>query len=142
MTAEENKRLLALSCIIADLKAENVELAQRVHQLMDDYNENVHQLRGLEKRKDEDQSKQTLGEMNEMRDLCDKLESENEQLKSYVTAIDSLIEEKGFYMPKGKSCVYVQGHPAAGSQSCLECTSCLRILDGRGVVCQWMIEDI
>lgn len=38
MTTEENKRMLALSYIIADLKAENIELVQRVHQLVDDYN--------------------------------------------------------------------------------------------------------
>ena len=38
MKTEENKRMLALSYIVADLKAENIELAQRVHQLVDDYN--------------------------------------------------------------------------------------------------------
>ena len=54
MTAEENKRMFAHSCIVADLKAENIELAQRVHQLVDDYNEVVRQLNGKEKRKDED----------------------------------------------------------------------------------------
>ena len=30
MTTEENKRVLALSCIVADLKAENMELVERV----------------------------------------------------------------------------------------------------------------
>ena len=73
MTTEENKRMLALSYIVADLKAENIEMTQRVHQLMDDYNEVVRQLNGKEKRKDEDPSKQTLGEMQRMRDHCDKL---------------------------------------------------------------------
>lgn len=38
MTTEENKRMLALSYIVADLKAENIEMTQRVHQLVDDYN--------------------------------------------------------------------------------------------------------
>jgi hypothetical protein len=66
MTTEENKRMLALSYIVADVKAENIELEQRVHQLMDDYNEIVRQLRGKEKRKDEDPSKQTLGDMLKM----------------------------------------------------------------------------
>lgn len=35
MTTEENKRMLALSYIVADLKAENIEMTQRVHQLVD-----------------------------------------------------------------------------------------------------------
>ena len=81
MKTEENKRMLALSCIVADLKAENIELEQRVHQLMDDYNDVVRQLNGKETHKDEDPSKQTLGDMLKMRDHCDKLEKDNEQLK-------------------------------------------------------------
>lgn len=81
MTAEENKRMLALSCIVADLKAENIELAQRVHHLVDDYNEVVRLLNGKETRKDEDPAKLLLGDMHKMRDHCDKLEKENEQLK-------------------------------------------------------------
>ena len=63
MKTEENKRMLALSSIIADLKAENMELEQRVHQLVDDYNDVVRQLNGKEKRKDKDQLKQELFEI-------------------------------------------------------------------------------
>lgn len=81
MTTEENKRMLALSCIVADLKAENIELAQRVHQLMDDYNDVVRLLNGKETRKDEDPARLLLGNMQKMRDHCDKLEKDNEQLK-------------------------------------------------------------
>lgn len=81
MTAEENKRMLALSCIVADLKAENMELEQRVHQLMDEYNEVVRQLNGKEKHKYEDPEKLLLDNMQKMRDHCDKLEKDNEQLK-------------------------------------------------------------
>ena len=81
MTTEENKRMLALSYIVADLKAENMELAQRVQQLVDDYNEVVRQLNGKETHKDEDPAKLLLGNMQKMRDHCDKLEKENEQLK-------------------------------------------------------------
>ena len=51
MTTEENKRMLALSYIVADLKAENIELAQRVQQLEDDYNDVVRQLNGKETHK-------------------------------------------------------------------------------------------
>ena len=81
MTTEENKRMLALSCIVADLKTENMELEQRVHQLVDDYNDVVRQLDGKEKRKDEVPARLLLGNMQKMRDHCDKLEKDNEQLK-------------------------------------------------------------
>ena len=81
MKTEENKRMLALSCIVADLKAENMELVERVHQLMDDYNNVVCQLVDNVNRKDEDQSKQTLDDMQHLRDHCDMLEKNFEQLK-------------------------------------------------------------
>lgn len=81
MKTEENKRMLALSYIVADLKAENVELEQRVCQLIDDYNKVVHQLNGKEKRKGGAPAKQTLGDMQQLRDRCDMLEKDIEQLK-------------------------------------------------------------
>ena len=81
MTTEENKRMLALSYIVADLNAENMELEQRVQQLVDDYNDVVRQLNGKGTHKDEDPAKLLLGNMQKMRDHCDKLEKDNEQLK-------------------------------------------------------------
>ena len=81
MTAEEKKRMLAIAYVVADLNAENMELEQRVHQLVDDYNEVARQLNGKEKHKDEDSSKMLLDNMQKMRDHCDKLEKDNEQLK-------------------------------------------------------------
>ena len=81
MTTEENKRMLALSCIVADLKTENMELDQRVHQLVDDYNDVVRQLNEKNKRNGKDTSKQTQDEMQHLRDHCDMLEKNIEQLK-------------------------------------------------------------
>ena len=81
MKEEENKRMLALSCIVADLKTENMELEQRLHQLEDDYNNVVRQLDDNVNRKPEDQSKQTLDDMQHLRDHCDMLEKNIEQLK-------------------------------------------------------------
>ena len=81
MKTEENKRMLALSCIVADLKAENMELEQRVHQLEDDNNRLASLLCATEKRKDEDSSNQTQDEMQHLRDHCDMLEKNIEQLK-------------------------------------------------------------
>lgn len=98
MKTEENKRMEALASIIADLKAENMMMTERVHQLVDDYNDVVRQLNGKEKRKDGDSSRQTLGEMMQMRDHCDKLERENEQLKTYIRDIVKL------WKPTSASC--------------------------------------
>ena len=81
MKAEENKRMLALAYIVADLKAENMELVERVHQLVDDYNDVARQLRGMENRKDKDSPKQTLDELKQLRDHCDMLEKNIEGLK-------------------------------------------------------------
>ena len=84
MKTEDNKRMEALAYIIADLKAENIEMTQRVHQLTDVYNDAVRQQHGKEERKDENSSKQTLDEMLKMRDRCDELERENGELLQRV----------------------------------------------------------
>ena len=81
MKEEENKRMLALSYMVADLKAENMELADRVQYLEEDYNKVVSLLHVMEKRKDEDPAKQTLDEMKKLRDHCDMLEKNIEELK-------------------------------------------------------------
>ena len=81
MKTEENKRMLALSCIVADLKTENMELEQRLHQLEDDYADVFHQLNDKVLRKDEATSKQTQDEMQHLRDHCDMLEKNIERLK-------------------------------------------------------------
>ena len=135
MTTEENKRMLALACIVADLKAENMELVERVHQLVDDYNEVARQLNGKEKRKDEDPARQTLGEMMQMRDHCDKLEKENRELERFAKAIHSFVKDKKIYMEKGANCQYYKDGPHVCSTFCLECKSCLGVIEGLGVIC-------
>ena len=81
MKEEENKRMLALSYIVADLKAENMDLTQRMQQLEDEYNKVLSLLSVTEKRKDEDSSKPTTDEMKKLRDHCDMLEKNIEELK-------------------------------------------------------------
>ena len=135
MTAEENKRMLALSYIVADLKAENIELAQRVQQLVDDYNDVVRQLNGNEKRKGKDSSKPTIDEMQQMRDHCDKLEKENRELERFAKAIHSFVKDKKLYMEKGANCQYYKDGPYVCSTFCLECKSCLGVIEGLGVIC-------
>lgn len=77
----KNNRMETLAYIISDLKAENIDLEQRVQQLVDDYNNVVRQLNGNEERKDEDPARLLLDNMQKMRDHCDKLEKDNEHLK-------------------------------------------------------------
>ena len=83
MTTEENKRMLALACIVADLKAENMELAQRVQQLVDDYNDVVRQLNGNEKRKNEDSSTKTLVKLRQTEEQCYKLEERESEPETF-----------------------------------------------------------
>lgn len=132
----KNNSMEVLAYIIADLKAENMKLEQRVHQLMDDYYDVARQLRGMEKCKDEAPSGQTLGEMLQMRECCDKLAHENVQKNRFIKAIHSFAKDKKIYMDIGTSCVYRPGHPAVGSTSCLECDSCLDVIEGCGVICR------
>lgn len=101
MNQEENKRMLALSCIVADLKAENMELVERVHQLMDDYNDVVRKLDDNVNRKDEDQSKQTLDEMQQMREHCDHPERLNKKLERFAKAMHEFVIEKKPLYEKG-----------------------------------------
>ena len=135
MKTEENKRMLALSYIVADLKAENIELAQRVQQLVDDYNNVVRQLNGKETHKDEDPAKLLLSNMQKMRDHCDKLEKENRELKNFAKAIHSFVKDKKLYMAKGANCPYYKDGPHVCSSFCLECKSCVGVIDGVGVIC-------
>ena len=135
MKTEEDKRMLALSYMVADLKAENMELEQRVHQLVDDYNDVVRQLNGKETRKDEDPAKLLLGNMQKMRDHCDKLEKENRELKGFEKAIHSFVKDKKLYMANGAKCQYYQDGPYVCPTFCLECKSCLGVIEGLGVIC-------
>ena len=140
MTTEENKRMLALSCILADMKAENIELAQRVHQLVDEYNDVVRQLNGKQKRKDKN-SKPTLGEVLDVRSRCYKLEVENRELKRFAKAMHAFVKNNSIYMRKGTSCIYKQYNPAVCSTPCLECDSCLGIIEGHGVICEKRLAE-
>ena len=142
MTAEENKRMLALSYTVADLKAENMELAQRVQVLVDDYNEVAQQLDGKEKRKDKDQLKQTLGEFLQIHEYCDYLKKKNEELERFAKAIYSFMKDKKIYMEKGTLCGYMQGSPAVCSSACLECDSCLGVIDECGVICRQTLYGV
>lgn len=135
MTTEENKRMLALAYVVADLNAENMELEQRVQQLADDYNDVVRQLNGKETHKDEDPAKLLLGNMQKMRDHCDELEKENRELERFAKAIHSFVKDKKLYMANGAKCPYNHDGPYVCPTFCLECNSCLGVIEGLGVIC-------
>ena len=141
MKTEENKRMLALSCIVADLKAENMELVEHVKKLVDEYNEVAHQLNGKEKRNDKDQLKQTLVELRQMREQCDKLERENRELTRFAKEIHTFVKYKNLYMKKDKECTHHHRRPHVCSTSCLECDSCLGVIEGVGVICRERLKE-
>ena len=141
MKTEENKRMLALSYIVADLKAENIELAQRVQQLVDDYNDVVRQLDGKGTHKDEDPAKLLLGNMQNMREHCDHPESENNGLDRVVKAMREFVIDKNLYVKKNNECPYRPGGIRIGSFRCLGCTSCLSVIKGHGVICEKRLAE-
>ena len=141
MKTEENKRMLALSYIVADLKTENIELEQRVQQLAAEYSNAVCQSGTQEKRKDEDSSKLLLDNMQKMRDHCDKLEQENRELERFSKAMNEFVIDKNLYVKKDNECPYRPGCIRVGSLRCLGCNSCLSVIEGHGVICEKRLDE-
>ena len=141
MKTEENKRMLALSCIVADLKAENMELVERVHQLVNDYNDVVRQLNDKEKSKDKDSSKRMMGELQQMREHCDHPERMNNGLDRFVKAMHEFVIDKNLYVKKNNECPYRPGCIHVGSLRCLGCSSCLSVIEGHGVICDKRLAE-
>ena len=119
----------------------NMELEQRVHQLVDDYNDVVRQLDGNEERKDKDSSKRTMGELQLMHEQCEHLKRMNKELERFAKAIHSFMKDKKLYMAKGANCQYYQDGPHVCSTFCLECSSCLGVLEGVGVICGQRLKE-
>ena len=141
MKTEENKRMLALSCIVADLKSENMELEQRVHQLVDDYSNVVCQSDLQEKRKDKDSSTKTLVKLRDTEEQCYKLERENQNLKRFEKAIHAFVKDKNLYMKKDNECPYWHRGIPVCSTYCLECKSCVGVIEGLGVICEKRLKE-
>ena len=141
MNPEDNKRMLVPSCVVADLKAEKMELALHAKQLVIECNNVTCKSNGKEKRKGKKSSKQKLGEMKQMRERCNYLERINKELERYAKAIHTFVKEKKLYMRKGTSCIYKQGNPAVCSTQCLECVSCMGVIEGVGVICEKRLEE-
>ena len=171
MKAEENKRMLALSYIVADLKAENIELADRVQYLEDEYNKVVSLLHVMEKRKDEDPAKNTLDEMKKLRDHCDMLEKNIEELKrdciqlqterneakTHAEECDLQKEELFKYFARfniseflkiGDDCPHLDSLPnghrvKVGSEACRSCPHISKedVSGKKSVLCAWCYDS-
>ena len=122
------------------VRTEYNELAQRVQELVDEYNEVVRLLNGKDKRKDKN-SKPTLGEVLDVRSRCYKLEVENRELKRFAKAMHTFVKDKNIYMRKGIYCEHKQGNPPVCSTACLECSSCLGVIEGHGVICEKRLAE-
>ena len=141
MKTEENKRMLALACTVADMKTENMYLAQRVQELVDEYNNVANQLVVKQKRKNKDSSKQTNDEMRQMREQCDHLKRKNKELDRFELAMHEFVLDKNLYMKKNNDCPYHPGGIHVCSIYCLACGSCLGIVEGHGVVCEKRLKE-
>ena len=198
MNTEENKRMLALACTVADMKTENMYLAQRVQELVDEYNNVANQLVVKQKRKNKDSSKpmhdemqqtldeleqmreqcdhlkrtnkeleqrvkqladenyemacqlndeeapseQTLSELEQMREHCDHLKRTNKELERFAKAMHVFMKDKNLFIEKDKKCPYHPGGIPVCSTPCLECSSCLGVLEGHGVICGQRLKEV
>ena len=141
MKTEENKRMLALSCIVADLKAENMELVQHMQNISAEFADVLCRLNEKEKRMNEGSSTKNLVELRQMQEQCDKLETENRDLKRFEKAMHDFVKDKNIYMRKDKKCPYHPGGVPVGSLRCLECGSCLGVIEGVGVICDKRLAE-
>lgn len=116
METKENKSMEALAYVIANLKAENIVLAHRVYQLVDDYNDVVRQL---------------IRQLNE-----------EKRPRRLVKAFYAFVKDKNLYMKKATNCPYYQDSPHVCSTFCLECDSCLDLIEGLGVICEKRLADV
>ena len=135
----KDNRIETLAYIIAELKAENMELEQRVQQIAAEYSNAVCQSGAQEKRKDKDQLKQTIFEMREQ---YDKLEREYKELRFLAKGIHSFVKEKKLYIKKDYECPYCRRGITACSTYCKACGSFLGDIYGFGVICEKRLQEV
>lgn len=74
-------------------------------------------------------------------DRCDELEIENKELKRFVEGIRAFVKDNKLYMEKATNCPYYQDNPHVCSTFCLECDSCLDLIEGLGVICEKRLAE-
>lgn len=112
-----------------------------MQQLVDDYNDVARQLNSNEKRKDEDPSTKTLVKLRQTEEQCYKLERKNQNLKRFEKAIHAFVNDKNLYVKKNNECPYHSGDIPVCSTYCLECGSCLGVIEGHGVICEKRLKE-
>ena len=141
METKENKRMLARSHNVGDSKPHRIKFMQRMHPLPDNHEEMVRQLEEKYKSIDEDPSTQTLRDMLNMRQQRNRLKGRNRELWRIASVFCDFVKDKNIYMKKGTSCGYTQGYNTVCSTYCLECKSCLGVIEGIGVICERRLKD-
>ena len=141
METKENKRMLARSNNVGDSKPHRIKFMQRMHPLPDNHEEMVRQLEEKYKSIDEDPSTQTLRDMLNMRQQRNRLKGRNRELWRIASVFCDFVKDKNIYMKKGTSCGYTQGYNTVCSTYCLECKSCLGVIEGIGVICERRLKD-
>ena len=141
MKTGENKRMLALSCILADMKAENMELLKRMQNISAEFADVLCRLNEKEKRMTEGSSTQTLVKLRQTEEQCYKLEGENKKLRFLAKGIHSFVKEKSLYIKKDDECPYCRRGVTACSPCCRACGSCLGDIYGLGVICERRLKE-
>ena len=141
MKTEENKRMLARSHSVGDSKPHRIKFMQRMHPLPDNHEEIVRHLEEKYKSIDEDPSTQTLRDMLNMREQRNHPKGRNRELWRIASVFCDFVKDKNLYMKKGTSCGYTQGYNTVCSTYCLECGSCLGVIEGLGVICEKRLKE-
>ena len=141
MTTEESKRMLALSRVLADLKAENMALRQHIQNISSEFADVLCRLNEKEKRMNEGSSTEPFVELQQMREQYDKLEGENRKLKFLAKGIHSFVKEKNLYIKKDDECPYCRRGITACSPYCRACGSCLSVIECYGVICEKRLKE-
>lgn len=141
MEKETNNRMEALACIIADLKAENMMMTERVHQLVEDHNDVVSQLNGKEKRKDVRPAMLTVEEVQQIYARCDELDKDLKRRERFTEALFSFVSDKNLYLKNGTKCPFLQDSPKISPFKCMECDSYVDDFCGLGVICKKRLAD-
>ena len=137
----KDNRIEVLAYIIADLKAENMELLKRMQNISAEFADVLCRLNEKEKRMNECSSAQTLVELRQMREQYDKLEGEYNKLKFLAKGIHSFVKEKNLYIKKDDECPYCRRGIIACSSYCMSCGSCLDEIYGLGVICESRLKE-
>ena len=135
----------ALIIRLGELVKENVELEQRVHQLMEDYNHVVKQSMGKEEETSLQKEKHLL-------ELCAKLEAERDGAKNNYDDLYQLTMqlehlrdrfEQSEFLSVGRDCPYnPTGNLKVGSGRCVSCRHFMKMdLQGKTqVLCAYTLD--